>query len=263
MGESLELYQSIKERFRSPVIGTFITSWLITNWKIPYITFFVNESALGGTTKLEAVINIIDSYDCWLLKFLYFFIIPFASVCFMIYAYPWLQNHIQQWRIKHEGATQLFRHVSSLEFQNAKNEFELYKSKYRYVDDNSVKELQLRIINDDITIDKIFLGHWDIDVSYRINQIHKHISFSDCHFTQEYCICNDQTIFDFGTLKKDTELNFNNFNASLELRFLKGLISDSVYEYNVRIKNRGHIEMNYYGPKDIIKINLRWAARFD
>jgi hypothetical protein len=48
------------DKFSGVMYPTFIISWLITNWKIWYITFFMSESVLfekTGCLKIEYIIN--------------------------------------------------------------------------------------------------------------------------------------------------------------------------------------------------------------
>ncbi|MCP4460990.1 MAG: hypothetical protein GY816_23665 [Cytophagales bacterium] len=40
---------ALYERVSSPLYGTLIISWLVWNWEIVYLTFFVNESRIEMT----------------------------------------------------------------------------------------------------------------------------------------------------------------------------------------------------------------------
>lgn len=55
-----DLVKSIKsifeERISSPFYGTLIISWLLWNWKIPYVTFFVDTSKLSDN-KIEYILK--------------------------------------------------------------------------------------------------------------------------------------------------------------------------------------------------------------
>ena len=55
-----EFSKSIKailyDRIASPFYGTIIISWLLWNWKIPYVTFFVEQARLKEN-KIDYIIN--------------------------------------------------------------------------------------------------------------------------------------------------------------------------------------------------------------
>lgn len=58
-----ELTKSIKavlyERIQSPLAGSFLLTWLVWNWKIIYVTFFISEYKIEGT-RIEYIINSSD-----------------------------------------------------------------------------------------------------------------------------------------------------------------------------------------------------------
>ncbi|WP_426483308.1 hypothetical protein [Flavobacterium sp. 2] len=72
------------ERVSSPFYGTLIVSWLIWNWKIVYLTFFVDQDKLDKI-KIDFII---DNYnDVWHL--VYF---PLISTFTLITIIPFLTN---------------------------------------------------------------------------------------------------------------------------------------------------------------------------
>lgn len=58
-----DYFKSIKsvlyDRISSPFYGTLIISWLIWNWKIPYVTFFVSEKYIGYS-KIDFITNCLN-----------------------------------------------------------------------------------------------------------------------------------------------------------------------------------------------------------
>lgn len=58
MNEFLKSIRAVLyDRVASPFYGTLIISWLLWNWKIPYVTFFVSESLLK-MTKIEYIMTL-------------------------------------------------------------------------------------------------------------------------------------------------------------------------------------------------------------
>lgn len=90
------IYATLYERSTSPLWGTFIISWLVWNWKIPYVTFFVSEKVVSDKIKfiVEHHSNWIDMIGA-----------PAASTAIIIGLVPllsngayWLTLEYQQWR---------------------------------------------------------------------------------------------------------------------------------------------------------------------
>lgn len=46
----------LSERLASPLYGTFIVSWLLWNWKIIYLTLFINKDEITGT-KIDFIVK--------------------------------------------------------------------------------------------------------------------------------------------------------------------------------------------------------------
>lgn len=85
------------ERVTSPFFGTLMTSWLIWNWKIIYLTFFVSESEIKGT-KIDFIgsnysdINLLVTFPL-LSTVVLLTIIPFVSNGAF-----WLSLKFKKWR---------------------------------------------------------------------------------------------------------------------------------------------------------------------
>jgi hypothetical protein len=89
------------ERVSSPLYGTFFFSWLIWNWEILYLTFFISENSLNceGCTKIGYIQdNYLDLYNIlWY---------PIVSTIVLILIVPfisngayWISLQFRQWRL--------------------------------------------------------------------------------------------------------------------------------------------------------------------
>ena len=113
-----ELTKSIKavlyERIVSPLAGSFAIAWLVWNWKIVYITFFISEDKISGT-RIDYIINNSDELNLvWA---------PMVSTAIIITIFP-LFSYLAYWvsleykklnidkRNKVEGATLLTKQQS-------------------------------------------------------------------------------------------------------------------------------------------------------
>ncbi|TMU57119.1 hypothetical protein [Flagellimonas algicola] len=86
------------ERVSSPLFGTFIVSWLIWNWRIVYLTFFVDSDKI----ELNKVDFILKNYNQ--VEFLVWY--PLISTVILITIIPfisngayWLNLRFSQWKI--------------------------------------------------------------------------------------------------------------------------------------------------------------------
>ncbi|MCX6246177.1 MAG: hypothetical protein NTW10_00450 [Bacteroidetes bacterium] len=89
----------LDERISSPFYGTLIVSWLLWNWKIPYVTFFVDAAKLSSN-KIDYIIN-----NCSEIHHLVTF--PLISTLIILTLLPfvtngayWITLYFDTWRIK-------------------------------------------------------------------------------------------------------------------------------------------------------------------
>lgn len=144
------------ERTTSPLFGTLMFSWLIWNWKIPYLSFFVSESKLK-TNKIEYIIsNYNDNHYLitypLISTFILLTIIPFLSNG----AY-WLSINFENWKYKHKNlieSKQLLTVEQSIELRE-----QILKQEERFSklvqDKNSEIELLKKQIDSDKTVEKV------------------------------------------------------------------------------------------------------------
>lgn len=90
MEETNSIKDAIKERLTSPFLGKLVITWLLWNWKIPYVTFFVDTNDLDSKNKLDYVSQYleIDSGS----DFLFIHGIPILITAFLIWVFPYLSH---------------------------------------------------------------------------------------------------------------------------------------------------------------------------
>lgn len=76
----------IHERLTSPFWGTLLVSWLFWNWRVPYVSLFVSEKALG-TTRIDYIIN--NCTNIWKLVYN-----PLISTAIILFLFPFLSELI-------------------------------------------------------------------------------------------------------------------------------------------------------------------------
>jgi hypothetical protein len=75
---------TLKERFKSPLYGAFIVSWLVINWKIFIVLFFSSSEELGKTKHQYISDNLVNFMNC--------LILPLISTMIIIALIPWLSE---------------------------------------------------------------------------------------------------------------------------------------------------------------------------
>ena len=87
------------ERVTSPFYGTLLISWLLWNWKIPYITLFVSENRISGTRIDYILENCVNGQKLYLL--------PLISTVILITIIPFFSHYAfvislkyKSWKIK-------------------------------------------------------------------------------------------------------------------------------------------------------------------
>lgn len=88
----------LSQRLTSPFYGTLIISWLIWNWKIIYLTFFVSENNITGN-KIDYILE--NCNDTWHL--VYYPLISTAAILlllpFVTNGSYWLDLIFNKWRV--------------------------------------------------------------------------------------------------------------------------------------------------------------------
>ena len=85
-----------EERISSPFYGAFLFSWLVLNWKIVYLTIFVNQDIIEPLTKIEYIQeNYINIYTL--------IILPLLSSGLLIVVVPFISNKLFQVHLYYEN----------------------------------------------------------------------------------------------------------------------------------------------------------------
>jgi hypothetical protein len=84
------IQDNLSDKMASPFYGSFIISWLLWNWKIWYITFFVSPELLlekYGMLKIDYIINI---YNISWGSIAHLFLFPLLSSFIIIFIWPFI-----------------------------------------------------------------------------------------------------------------------------------------------------------------------------
>lgn len=141
-----ELRKSINailyERAASPLYGTFLFSWLIWNWKVTYVTFFVSEDYLE-INKLDFIIQMIND---WYVLLWY----PILSTFILITLMPFISNgayylslKFKKWRIDQRNAVEMKQLLSIEKSIELREEIRSQQEKFDRLLDSKNEEIKI------------------------------------------------------------------------------------------------------------------------
>jgi hypothetical protein len=125
------LKEIFNERISSPFYGSLIVSWLLWNWKILYVTFFIDQSRLGdATNKIDYILKHCDSP--W-----YLAVFPLLSTAVIVLLMPyvtngssWVTERFDTWRINKKNEVQGKRLLTVEESLQLRIEIQNQEEKY-------------------------------------------------------------------------------------------------------------------------------------
>ncbi len=141
----------LHERLTSPFWGAFISSWLVFNWRIPYVSIFVDQDKLpNGTTRIDYIIN-----TCITDRWEYITLYPLISTAIIILLFPfistgayWVSLKFTKWKTdmknRVDGAT-LLTLEKSVQLRE-----ELRNLNKKYEEINKDNEEEVRVLNAEI-----------------------------------------------------------------------------------------------------------------
>lgn len=131
-----DLHDSAKERLKNPIVGTYICSFLMYNWKAIFILMFSKKSIEENILKIE------NDYFKW-----ENFVVPFVMLVVYTFLVPWLMikvdallKNIKEQRIKNQYNEKIFKTKEKTDL--AKEEFKLINEKNG---NKSLQELENQI----------------------------------------------------------------------------------------------------------------------
>jgi hypothetical protein len=223
-----ELKTTIKERLRSPLFGNFIVSWLILNWKIPYLTIFVSEEVLHGKTKIEEIKNIIHGYEY---PFLMLWIIPLASTAFMIFLYPFIFNWLEMLRLYFQKWLKEIHEERDNELLPIKTKAEILTHEKNHILSDMLKDYKYSIFHFGNKLERLFAGQWTIEV-YKENC--PVIVYENCQFENGTFADSNGVLFDVNKLEESNK-NSHYENANYILMIT---INKQTSKYHLSINSR-------------------------
>lgn len=145
------------ERITSPLYGTWLFSWIIWNWEIFYITFFVSEEKLKAMKLDYIVSNYFDwcSFHSWL----HLLILPLFSTIIIIYVLPHLSKYVYKYALKRkEEHRNIQIVVQKKAVLTEEDKHELYilmdDRKVEYENNLVVKDEEIKYLNSIISVYK-------------------------------------------------------------------------------------------------------------
>lgn len=148
-----EIESSIKsvfdERIKSPFYGTFIFSWAICNWKIIYLTLFVNQDLLVPETKVSYIIK---NYSNWE----YLLLFPFLSAVFLVTLAPWFSNKLYKVALFYERERVQEKEKIDSKRRLTIEETAIIRNEIQVQQENNIKQLnskdnELQILRQQVT----------------------------------------------------------------------------------------------------------------
>lgn len=134
------------ERTTSPFYGTFIFAWALWNWRILYITFFVNQELIKPLTKIQYIEN---KY----LNLFHGFLYPLASTLFLILLVPFLSNVLYKASLHFEGQRVKLKQEKEKDRLITKEQYgrlitEMNDLDIKYEANINRKDIDIKLLND-------------------------------------------------------------------------------------------------------------------
>lgn len=206
------------ERTTSPLFGTLIFSWLLWNWKIPYLSFFVSENKL----QLNKVDYIITNYN----DIHYLITYPLISTFILLTIIPflsngayWLSINFENWKLKQKNLIenkQLLTVEQSIELRE-----QILKQEERFSKLVQDKNLEIETLKKQIDSVKIVeKSDETIDSSY-----------SELEKLAERIMNNSEELITFNNITRAIQNNFKTPNDSKTTKLIALLESyDIIYK---------------------------------
>jgi hypothetical protein len=242
-----DILQALKSRFKSPVLGNFILSWLIVNWQIPYLTIFVDELNIRNKNKLFAVNAIIKGYgdaaNCYLIY------IPLVMTLLIVIGLPWLQTQVDKIAIHFEYIIAKYKESKSIKYQSLDSSYKSLNAEFQKLEENTRNELFEKFKNPNLNLAEVFIGKWTIEIFNN----NSHQSYFNCTFISDKFVCDSGEVLRL-YLSEFSYIN-QQFKATCNVTFASDL-SNSI-GYNLFIKSRSVI--NFIGLNGVnSSIKLTW-----
>ena len=251
----LELIKSIfanaSERIKSPLIGTFITSWTVFNWKAILVLLFSIDDIETKLTLLSEKYSHIGNL-LWYPLFvtlLYIFALPYINL-----GIDWLLNHSSKERDKRIHNNKVDAIEESIVIANKKIELE---DRYKTLNEKSKYNQQVDSLNNDIKILEVQLNEETNSSKMVINKLNEEnaklvkiitesnnqindLQFQNRKFNNLFSNISEagKVTKNYNKAIKDYLENTNNISNSIATTFKK-LNTDSLNSvgYNVDIAN--------------------------
>jgi hypothetical protein len=137
----------LKERLSSPFYGTLLISWLVWNWRIVYLTIFIDQDKLS-INKIEFIEkNLVDTS--------YLFTFPIVSTVIVLTIFPfitngayWLDVQFTTWRMNQKNkieGKQLLTIEQSIRLRTEMRELEESIERLMERKNEEIKELKSQL----------------------------------------------------------------------------------------------------------------------
>jgi len=251
------LKNEIKNRMTSPFYGKLIVAWLLWNWKVPYVTFFVKEENIENKNRLDFIADYLSINSLYDFRNIY--LIPILITIVLIWLLPYVtheaykskENFRKKKAIKKkkvdrfiDGNTdrrirQLSEEIKTLSTSNKENRFQIselkklatYLSEDPILFDENYWEkldfLQMKFkkeITENKNKDKVLLMIDNYNEYYKDNNYFSVLNISDRNFLISSTIIeennNDYKLSEFGGYISRTRL-YNKYQSMIDKDFKK------------------------------------------
>jgi len=97
MDDFKDFFKDLRDRITSPLFGSFIVSWFLTNWNLVFILIFNNADTLKKD-RYQLIYTAFTTQPTFKLLWL-----PALGMLFYVIFYPWIKNYIKLYHAKRQA----------------------------------------------------------------------------------------------------------------------------------------------------------------